>query len=482
MKMIRYKDSIIESALFFLVFTCFLVVAAFVFPQVDEHIFCVSTEPNIHSILNYCVSYGNGRLIGNFLCVAFSHLYIMKPVFISIIMTLLIFSLYKLFFSGKTEMILPMTVLCLCAPAEMLEATMYNFPSFTNYVVPCAIFILIFAVMTREIRIRNQILRIGIIAILNVSACLFSENSTGIIVAFAVLFVVLKIRNKKKIILDDVVFFASIIVGSFLMYIIPKLANVDTKLDSYHSLTFSVTEILSNFMLSMDIVSDFVLLSITLSFCLLGLTLKKRKLTFADSICIVVVLLYILVSIMLLNKENDALTRALISFLSILFFCAVAFLVVKLPMRKSRYICLGLLILIMASVIPMSFINILSHRTFYITFIMVLLLCLYLLKETINELKFIGNFFLKFKNVVVMTFAIFVMVVSVTQFQHQAEKFGNYVFQNEMIKGNYSQSYAEKFESGINTEIYAFALENSKYFNPRESVIWPRESWIGIFQ
>ncbi len=477
MKAFQNKSCFIEQVLFFFVYVCILTVSVFVFPQVDEHIFAVSTEVDFNSILKYCFEYGNGRLIGNLLCVTLSHFYLFKPLFISLVMTLLVFSLYKLFFNGTKEFILIVAALCLFVSNEMLGATIYNFPSFTNYVVPCAMFVFVIAVIENKIQIKNVALKLCSVSLLSVFSCLFSENTSGIIVAFAFAGLILKIVSKKKITLDYRIFLFSTIIGSLFMYLIPKCANVDSKLDSYHSLTFYPIEIVSNFMLTMDIVSEFILLFIVLSFCLICITLKSKKITVIDIVCFATMLLYILISAVLLNKEDNVFIRVIISSFSLLYFSAVIFLIIRFPVQKIRYNCLALLILIVASVVPMFFINILSHRTFYITFILVMLLTLCLLKEV----KFIvaERNLLNFKKCVVPIFILLLVVFSVVQFQNQEKKFYDYVHLNENKKMGYSQSSEESFDSDV--DMYGFVLDNQKYFNPKESVIWPKESWIGVF-
>ncbi|MBP3329031.1 MAG: hypothetical protein J6L91_08995, partial [Clostridia bacterium] len=73
-----------EIALYFWAFVCLSVITFFSEPHIDEHIFSVSTDFNLKSIWDYCVGYGNGRLLGNLFCVFFSHIYWLKFVFVSL--------------------------------------------------------------------------------------------------------------------------------------------------------------------------------------------------------------------------------------------------------------------------------------------------------------------------------------------------------------------------------------------------------------
>ncbi len=113
--------------------------------------------------------------------------------------------------------------------------------------------------------------------------CLFSENTTGIIFLAALFLIIKKIVNKNKVEFQYVVFLLSVVVGSMIMWLIPRITGVEEKLKSYRAVTFSLTEIFGNLMLAADIVNGFVLLFIILTSSLCYIMVKTRKNNFIDS-------------------------------------------------------------------------------------------------------------------------------------------------------------------------------------------------------
>ena len=478
MKKQGLKKQWIEVFLFAFVFVCILVATCSIYPKVDEHIFSVSMNFDFASIMSYALNYGNGRLIGNLICIFFSFLYQYKFIFVSLTVTVISICVYKLFFKDKPSLIIPITFLVIFPAESMYNSLILDFPSFTNYVVPAAFISAALLAIKNYKSTGRKVFNILIISISTILSCLFSENTTVIVVLLSLSILILGWIQNKKISVEKVFFFVSSLIGSMVMILIPVCTGTSEKLSSYHAVTFSISDIFGNTMLSTDIINDFVLIFFIISFCISYITIKSRKLNSLDWTCISVMFLYIVYSLLFSDFEVLAYSRFITLMFTVIYLFAASYLIFKISDKRIRYGSISLVILAVLSAAEMVVINILFHRTFYITYYLLLILAMFLISEIMSNDNFVSDVKIS-KRAITVTAMCFFIIFSSLQCVSTFKKFDDYVIANENIKNSTSQTFEEKFGSGgFSIEIFTDAIENKAYYDPSESVLWPRDGWL----
>ncbi len=101
-----------------------------------------------------------------------------------------------------------------------------------------------------------------------------------------------------------------------------------------------------------------------------------------------------------------------------------------------------------------------------------------LLLSAFNSIKFcleIGDFdqitIRRFYRPFVKVLACFVLMFSVVKVEAQVEEFCKYIVKNETQMNGSSESFEKRFGYGFNIDVFTYAIENKKYFDPKESVI-----------
>lgn len=477
MKVKQKKGFLTETVLFIFIFGCIWLITAFVSPKVDEYIFGTSTELNFESIFLYTLNYGNGRVLGNIVCILFSHLFEFRSIIISLVMVSIIFLLYRIYSNKKFETIIPIAILVFFMPRNMFSSVLLDFPSFVNYVVPFLLFLIVYAVLNDRFQIKSTVIEIVLIMVVGFSTGLFSENTTGIIFLAAVLFVIISFLNKKKIDAKANTFLFAMVVSCIVMLVVPKIMGVENKLDSYRAVTYSLTDIFGNLLFAADVINDFILLFIIISLGLGYITFKSKKFDTVNCVCMTVMGLYTVFSLLIFSQTTNNTFVRLINLVFIVAFCiATAVLIMRTAEEKKSMSKLAWLILSVASVGPMTLVNILSYRNFYITYAMLLMLALEVLVDCFKVCSYKAVEDKRKKYIFTAVLASFMVMFSVMQFEIQLEGFCIYIIKNENIINDTSVNFEEKFGYGLNPDILDFALENKKYFDPVESKIWPDEN------
>lgn len=475
------KKRLLEVFAFLFVFGCMLLMTFSIFPKVDEHIFCVSVKWDFDSVIRYILNYGNGRFLGNLICIFFSHYYKLKFILVSFIITSLTYIIYKAFFKGKVLFIIPLAILVFFPSKLMNDSVFLDFPSFVNYVVPMLFISITLLALKNYDSNRLKHLKLFVIGINTVLACLFSENTTIIIVVLAVFSLVIKKISKDKNFFGEIVFLISSLLGSLIMYLIPILTGTSHKLDSYHAMTFSPKDLFANMMLASNIINEFVFVFSIISVSLTYIVLKNNKSTFFDWVCITILHLYIFLSLSIKSFESNVFTSVIIMLSTAVYLLAVFSIVIRFFSKRLRLYLSALILISMESVAQMVFINILSYRCFYATYYLVLIFALILVNEVFKE-QLLKYDLPKLTRATTIVNVCFLLLFSIIQCESTIRSFDVYVLANERQKTLESQTFDEKFGSGFNFEIITYAFENRKYYNPTESVIWPRENWNEIFR
>lgn len=388
------KKRVNEFILYLFAFVCLLVVTFFTQPHIDEHIFSVSTDFSFKSIWDYCIGYGNGRLLGNLLCVFISHLYQFRFIFISFNVILLSVALNKLFFNGNRLSFIPILLLSLYPSEGIFRAVYRCLPSFINYVIPIILWIfalLIVAKLKKEDSRENKyiyLLKLVLLGLCVVASCLFSENTALIFVAAFALSTFNSFLFNKKIDVVDVISLSSGIIGSLILYFVPKVAGVSDKLDSYRGFTTSLDNIIYNLVLFSSRISSWFFILLLLSAVLCFVIIKTRHFTIINIFKMVVLIIYPFVSVL---NETGVFDGVIIIAITLCYAIAVLSAVMDIKEKSTRIIALEMCFLICCSIAPMLIIELvieLGNRLNYLSCFLLILLSIYLFKkEMLSEIK-----------------------------------------------------------------------------------------------
>ncbi|MBP3328654.1 MAG: hypothetical protein J6L91_07065 [Clostridia bacterium] len=484
MRSSKIKVFWIEIALFSFVVGCLFLITMFVFPKADEHVFCTSTSLNFDSMFSYALNYGNGRLIGNIICIVFSHFYEFKSVIISFVVLFIIFILYRTYFDRNYEMVIPIAILVLFIPGSMFSSVFLDFPSFVNYVVPLSLFLFVYAIINNKLQIKPTYLKFISLVVAGIMVCLFSENTTVVACFASILFIITKALNKKNIDRQHISFLIATFIGCFGMLLIPKMMGVEKKLSSYREVTFSITDIIGNILLATDVINDFVIVFFIISFGLGYIAVKLRKVDTINFACIAVMGLHTVFSFLIYGQESNTFVR-LINLLLLGMFCVATIVLILRTLEREKALSkINWLILSVISVGLLAFVNLSSskERIFYVTYTLLLLMALDVLKDCF-ELGML-SVFINNSNKCLRFFVLscFIIVFSFIQLESQVKGFCEFAIRNENVINSTFESFEDRFGYGSNFEMFSYAIDNKKYFDPQESVVWPRETWIDALQ
>lgn len=455
------------------VFVCLLIATFFTRPKIDEYIFSVSTEFDIKDIWNYCLNYGNGRLLGNVICVSISHLYYIRFLFISLFVLVLAILINQFIFNGNFLSFVPVLLLLLYPSEVMYEAVYRDLPSFTNYTVPIVLLFLTLQLLNnlKIERAKKNILLYNLnwilMSVCAISSCLFSENTTVLVVATLVFNALNYIVEKRKVHISDIVSLIMSVAGTLIMFLIPKLYSVSDKLDSYRGITTSLDDIIYNVVLFSNRISSWTLLLMILSFSLCFVILKTHKTSIINVVKLLVLTLYPLIS--LFNKVGFFDDIA-IFLMTMLYVVAILLSIFDIKDKKTRIISYELCALIFCSIAPVLIIKLvieLGNRLNYSCYVLVLILAVYLFNaEVISEIE-ISKLKLSRKSGMVIMSCIMIFITCFLVFDN-VQTFVEYLENNVQ--------HGAKID--LEDSYIASAWSNKDYLNPQKSVIWPKESWL----
>ena len=352
-------------------------------PELDVFLFAKDYGTSSSLLADAC-SYGNGRLLGNWFGFFFSLHYAYAFLLMAGGMTALTLLLNRIFFGGNLKtLFLPAVALAFPA-AKMVQEVYSVFAAFTNYVLPVVLFLLnILLLQTLSRRALCPIPKTLCMTLLFVSAAaatLFSENTTVVLAVFAVLLPVLERLQKRAVSLQSIVHLIGTILGCLCMILLPVLTHSAEKMDGYRDTVFGsvgtmVKGVLGGVLRTCGILNTFTLAAVLLSFAFL-LRLHSAKETPAVRFARVVLAVYPLLS--LFSAFSDLTTSfsrstQMLQVLPICLYVAAICIGVFCGDRTERRQDAAAILLLLASVGPMLFVSTYGYRTYYITWVLLLM-------------------------------------------------------------------------------------------------------------
>lgn len=407
MKKTKIMTSAVHIFLFVLIF--FIMKCA---PLIsDDYIFIVHSTGTIKSALDVALHYGNGRLLGNFFTAFLVHYQTVFNIIRSLIITLLIILIPKLVKSTDETKNLLYTIvsagLVLGTSAPIFSEVFSWESGFGNYVPPIVLAIICFLLLEREEKSKlTKIISYALIFILGISAQLFVELNTAVVVCFiAVLIVYYFITDKKKL-PKACTWFASSIIGGAIMYAVPKMFEHAGLVDvpNYRTIHLhSVRDLLTSIhMNSRDVMRQVqkseVMLAVIVVLTFVFLKVYKDKWKYSKLFSISYVLttgasLFLLFNLFLrkyltfikFGRINDWVLHAAIAEIFVMIVIAI----LHMPKCRAKYIFMASVALAVFSVCPMLIVSPFGPRCMLIAYVVmafaVITLLDYLIKDCSKE-------------------------------------------------------------------------------------------------
>ena len=378
---------------------CFVLMFFFIVPQSDMFLFARDTEPTLQSAALGAYSYGNGRFLGNLAGMFLSHYFVLAFLPLSLCLTGMIWLVNRIVFSGSVKTILPVAFLIAFPSAQMIGECYYLFAAFLNYVLPI-LFVLLCVLILKTLGETKKpaIARAALVLLLfasSAAASLFSEHTTVVLLTLCVLWNVSDVMQKRTITPHGVCSLFGAGVGALCMLCIPVLSQSAYKMEHYRDVALgSVPELVRNVLAAFVRFSEImnsltlVIAALSLAFLLLLRNKKKRPLyAFAKAVFAV----YPLFSLVI-NLTDDAFMYLpivqVIQIVPVLLYAAsIGIAVSAMPDKKSRLRAYGYVILILSSVGPMLLVTQYGYRTFYTTFMILMVWALTLLRDQKSALE-----------------------------------------------------------------------------------------------
>ena len=379
------KSVILSSVQYIIIFIGFALSYMFTYPQYDVLLFTRDFNGDIVSVLREALYYGNGRLFGNILGFYFSHHFTAAIFVTAFFLTLIVFLANKLFFDGNKKAIFPIAVLIAFPAVGLIREAYSMIAAFCNYVVPLA-FALMSGFFIKKLKANcSRLLHIPL-AFSAVGACLFSENTTIVMLCVAVLIIVGDFISSKKASVAGITNLICTTIGTLIMYLIPRVTDTKEKLDYYRgyveskSLIFNIISTLRSFAL---LANQYVLVYVIISAVLIYVLYKKCKtnkiIKFILNAILAVFPLTCVFALIFTQKANEL----AIIYLPLEVIYLIAALIVSILSKQKKMIASVIMtvILLGSAVAPMTIVNHRGDRTFFTTFAILFCYALYLVKE-----------------------------------------------------------------------------------------------------
>lgn len=382
----KAKSAIFSSVQYLIIFIGFAISYMFTYPQYDVLLFTRDFKGDFISVLHEAINYGNGRLLGNIFGFYFSHHFTAAIFATAFFLTLIVFLSNRLFFDGNRKTAFPIAV-CIAFPAVGLMREVYSMiAAFCNYAVPFA-FALMSGVLIKRIKSGESRLLYIPFAVSTVGACLFSENTTVVMLCAAVLIIVGDLCSNKKVSESGIVNFIFTLIGTLIMYLIPRLTETQEKLSGYRGFVTEPKALIYNIIAAVRsfslLANQYVLVYAAISAVMIYVLFKQCKTYKAVKIMLTAVLTAVpllgIFAVIFAEKANKF--AMLFLMLELAYLVTVLIVSILSKQRKLIFSFVMTVILLCSAVGPMTIVNHRGDRTFYTTFAILFCYAMFLIKE-----------------------------------------------------------------------------------------------------
>ena len=428
----KKKSIAVLAAMYLTVFIGFVLSYLFTYPQYDVLIFTKDFGGSFSEIIRESLFYGNGRFLGNVIGFWFSHHFVDSSFATAFFLTLIVWLTNSLFFDNKRNYIFPIAFIIAFPALGIVREVYLMIAAFSNYAVPL-VFFLAAAMMMKKLRTGSNLFMIPL-AFFSMSACLFSENTTVVLMCFAVLLIICEYAERKKVGKISVINFVSICIGSLVMYLLPRITKTTEKLSYYRGFVTEPTSLIKNAFSGLRsfamIANQFVTVYIVISVIMLYLLQRSKKSRQIKlSICLILVVFPLLCILPICSSRFAY--RFPLPYLAAecLYMIAVVFVAAVSKRKTILRDTLITVILIGSAVGPILIVNHRGDRTFFTVFAILFCYAMLLVKNVGGEMRI--NKQLKRATLCLAPVA-FATCCAVLLFV-TAQNFGTYAFRAEYI-------------------------------------------------
>ncbi len=463
--MLKSKNNmIISNVVYIVIFIALIFMFFFMIPQSDVFLFARDTQTGVKSALNGALYYGNGRLLGNFISMFLSHYFEFAFLLVSTTITLIIAMINNLVFDGNKYTALAVALIVAFPSSTMMSETYFLFASFVNYVLPC-LFIVCWMYLAK-VYLKNE-KKSGLVkccfqvlsSVLLIISCLFSENTSVLVLCLTVVMSIYQFIMNKKFRIFDLMNSFSAIIGVGIMFVIPKITQTSDKMDHYRGFSISIGNMVASLVKFCEVITNQTLLVIAVSVALILLCWKKSKLS-KKIRCFMITyfVLFNVICIILRNFESKNLYLSRINFSALvavgLYFVLAFVSIVSISEKSCRIKLLMICAAVVSTVAPMMIVTQYGYRTYYATFIMLIIFSLTVVENffTENEFDICEQVVEGVKKSFVLCSAVIFLLLSSTVCIQAVYNYDFYVIrtddirrQVEMIAAGERENYVEAF-------------------------------------
>lgn len=425
----KHNSAISSTIQYLLVFLGFTLSYTFTYPQYDVLIFTRDFSGNFVNILREALYYGNGRFLGNVLGFYFSHHFTAAIFVTAFFLTVTVLLAVLLFFDGKGKYIFPVAIL-IAFPAVGIIREVYSMvAAFSNYAVPF-VFALLSRLIVKKINVGgSKALYIPLI-LSSVCVCLFSENTTVVMLCAAVTFLIIDLIDSKKLSIANAVNLISTAVGALIMFLIPRLTHTSEKLSDYRGYVTEPQALIYNALSALrsfaQLAAQYLLIYILISLLML-FVLRKTKTAKSVKIILSAILIVFPIMSALALCFSDTANRYSIVFLVFESVYMLSVLATAIISKQKRIIIptIAVILLLGSAVAPILIVNHRGDRTFFTTFAILMCYSLWLSAELKPSFSF--RRCIKFISPIVYS------AISLTMLVLTAQNFASYAYRTDYI-------------------------------------------------
>ncbi|MBO5420996.1 MAG: hypothetical protein J6A67_03525 [Clostridia bacterium] len=435
--MTKRKDAFLLGVEYIVLFLCLSMVFLFIVPQCDVFFFRQDTLPEWDSLMEYSLNYGNGRFLGNFIGAFLSHHFEYAWLACAVCMFITIISANKLFFRNSVYAVFPLALAIVFISSGVFSECYTLFASFVNYLVPITVALVSLCIYDKNRNsqkgFKETIFLNLLMFCLTASACLYSENTTIVLVVLSILLNLETILKDKRLNLAGIVFLAGNLVGTAIMLMIPVLTETSQKLDYYRSVATSVIGIITyvpkRFLNFAEVFNSSTLLLFGLSLVLVVYALGQKTDSKVRFACISFFSAYPFVTVLFRlfgdQTQSYPIMNIFEAVMAIGYFSFWLLFVFGVMPKEKRLAAVGWTVLLLSSIVPMMLVNRDGYRTYMTTCFIIIGMISYLIKE--QKLLEIASRFLNKKALVFAAATVFAFCCLYTSIQLA----GNYCFDQE---------------------------------------------------
>ncbi|HAS37168.1 MAG TPA: hypothetical protein DCS04_00875, partial [Ruminococcaceae bacterium] len=424
------RSSAISSTIqYLLVFLGFALSYTFTYPQYDVLIFTRDFSGNFVNVLREALYYGNGRFLGNVLGFYFSHHFTAAIFVTAFFLTVTVLLAVLLFFGGDGKYIFPVAILIAFPAVGIIREVYSMIAAFSNYAVPFA-FALLSQFVVKRIKGGGSKALYAPLALSSVCVCLFSENTTVVMLCAAVIFLIIDLFDSKKASIANAVNLISTAVGALIMFLIPRLTHTSEKLSDYRGYVTEPQALIYNALSALRsfarLAAQYLLIYIVISLLML-FVLHKAKTAKGVKIFLSAVLILFPIMSALALCFSDTASRYSIVFLALESVYMLSVFATAIISKQKRVIVstVAAIILLGSAVAPILIVNHRGDRTFFTTFAILMCYALWLSAELKPNFAF-GRC-VKFVSPIVYS------TISLTMLVLTAQNFAAYAYRTDYI-------------------------------------------------